>query len=80
MTCTVRLVPAARASTRVRVRLTHRGVVYASGSATSGRSSSVRLRAVRNVPAGRYRLTSVATDRDGGKVIRRTEVVVASSR
>ena len=73
MTCTVRLAPAAR-SGRVRARLTRRGVLYATGSARSGRS--VTLRAVRAIPAGRYRLTSVSTDRRGRTTIRRSTVLI----
>jgi hypothetical protein len=79
VTCTVRLAPAAR-STRVRARLTRRGVVYAIGAARSGSASRVRLRAVRAIPAGRYRLTSVSTDRGGAKAVRHTTVLVGSAR
>jgi hypothetical protein len=75
VTCTVRLARAAR-SRHVRARLTRRGVVYATGSARSPRASSVRLHAVRAVPAGRYRLTTVSTDRHGRTTVRRTIVVV----
>jgi len=75
VTCTVRLAPAAR-STRVRARLSRRGVLYAAGSARSGRTSSVRLRAVRPIPSGRYRLTSVSTDRRGQTTIRHSTVIV----
>jgi hypothetical protein len=73
--CTVRLVPVAR-STRVRARLTRRGELYATGSARSGSASSVRLRAVRRIPAGRYRLTTVSTNRRDQTIVRRSTVVV----
>jgi hypothetical protein len=71
----VRLAAAAR-SARVRARLTRRGVLYATGSAKSGNASSVRLRPVRAIPPGRYRLTSVSTDRRGRTTVRHTTVVV----
>jgi hypothetical protein len=75
--CTVRLVVAARAA-RVRVRLTRRGVLYAAGSSAGApKATRVRLRAVRAVPAGRYRLTSVSLDRRGRKTVRRSTVTVA---
>jgi hypothetical protein len=75
VTCRVRLVLAVR-STRVRARLTRRGVLYATGSSSSGRASSVRLRAVRAIPSGRYRLTTVSTNSRGQKTIRRSTVRV----
>ena len=75
MICTVRLAAVAR-STRVRARLTRRGVVYATGSARSRRASRIRLRGVRAIPAGRYRLTSVSTDRRGRKTVRHSTVLV----
>ena len=71
VTCTVRLAPAARAA-RVRARLSRHGTVYARG--TAGRASSVTLRPVRALRAGRYRLTTVSTDRRGRTVVRRTWV------
>jgi hypothetical protein len=75
VTCRVRLVAAAR-STRVRARLTRRGALYATGSTSSDHASSVRLRAVRRIPAGRYRLTTVSTNRRGQTIVRRSTVVV----
>ena len=60
----------------MRARLTRRGVLYATGSTSSVRASRVRLRAVRSIPAGRYRLTSVSTDRRGQTTVRRSTVVV----
>lgn len=80
VTCTVRLVPAARASIRVRARLSRRGIVYARGSARSGRASSVTLHATRAIPSGRYRLTTVASDRRGRTVVRRSEVMLTARR
>ena len=70
VTCSVRLVRSAR----VVARLTRGRTVYASGSARD--SGSVRLRARRAVPAGRYRLTTASTDRAGTVTIRRAIVTV----
>jgi hypothetical protein len=50
--------------------------LYATGSASSGRASRVSLRAVRAIPAGRYRLTSVSTERSGQTTVRHSTVVV----
>ena len=75
--CTVRLAPAARGS-RVSARLTRRGVVYAR-SASRARPSSMRLRALRAIPPGRYRLTTVTVD-TGVRIVRHSPVVVRVRR
>jgi len=74
VTCTVRLAAAARGK-HVSARLTRRGVLYAK-SASRARGGRVRLRAVRALRPGRYRLTTVTVDSRGAKVVRRSSVVL----
>src|SRR5215217_1577596 len=71
--CTVQLVPAG-AGTRVSARLTRRGVVYAR-SAPRSRPARARLQALRAIPSGRYRLTTVTVGPDG-RLVRHSTVVV----
>jgi hypothetical protein len=71
VTCSVKLVKSAR----VTARLTRGHTIYASGTARN--SGSVALKVRRQMPAGRYRLTTASTDSSGARVIRRTIVTVA---
>jgi hypothetical protein len=75
--CTVQLVPAG-AGTRVSARLTRHGVVYAR-SAPRSRPARARLHALRAIPSGRYRLTTVTVGPEG-RLVRHSTVVVRTHR
>jgi hypothetical protein len=76
ITCTVRFTAAASAKV-VRARISRRGTVYASGQAVSRNGHvTLRMRARRAVPKGRYTLTTVTTYKRGRTVTTHAPVTV----
>jgi hypothetical protein len=78
VTCTVRFTTAAAART-IRARMSRRGKVYATGKGVARNGKvSLRMKARRAIPAGKYRLTVVTVSRRGSAVTTHTEVTVSN--